>query len=161
MGLDINTPQGQKALADEQHVAKWVARKGVLYVQTPKDKPACIDAILVKDDELFAIVETKCRYNLTLDTLKDRFHNEWLITESKIKHGLDIADKLCVKFLGFMYLVSVDTLLTIDIGKAKRRIELTETQGSFNGGRVVRPNAYINMDDAKVHYNIKEIEHGK
>jgi len=167
MGLDINTPQGQKALEDEQLVAMFVELKGMRYIQTPKDKPACVDAILVKNGELLAVVETKCRYNLSLGVLKNAFSNEWLVTEAKIQKGLDIANMLCVKFLGFLYLVDEDTLLTIDFSKVKRRVAITETQGSFNGGRVMRKNAYICMDDAKIHYNIsdygkihKEIENG-
>lgn len=161
MGLSINTPKGQKSIADEQLVAKWVERKGMLYIQTPKDRPAYVDAILVKDGELFAVVETKCRYNMTLEVLKNKFGNEWLVTEAKIEYGLEIADMLCVRFLGFLYLVDADTLLTVDLGKVPRRIAVTETQQTVNGGKIMRTNAYIDMSNAKVHYKIKEVDNGK
>lgn len=163
MGLDINTPRGQVTLADEQKVAEWLLGKNVHYVQTPKDKPAKVDAVLLKDGYILAVAETKCRYNLTLEKLQTRFANEWLVTEAKIRDGINIANGLCVPLIGFLYLVDDDTLLAINLLDAKRRVAETMTQQTVNGGQVVRSNAYILMDSAKVYKNItfkKGGEHG-
>jgi hypothetical protein len=154
MSLDINTPRGQATLADEQKIVDWLHGKGVQYVQTPKDKAAKVDAVLLKDGYIFAVAETKCRYNLTLDKLQNRFANEWLITEAKVQDGIRIAIGLCVPLVGFLYLVDDDTLLAINLLNAKRRVAETMTQQTVNGGHVVRLNAYVLMDTAKVYRNI-------
>lgn len=154
MSLDINTPRGQATLADEQKIAEWLQSKGVQYVQTPKDKPAKVDAVLLKDGYIFAVAETKCRYNLTLEKLQSQFANEWLITEAKIRDGIQIAVGLCVPLVGFLYLVDDDTLLVINLLSAKRRVAETATQQTVNGGQIVRLNAYVLMDSAKVYRNI-------
>ena len=154
MKLDINTPRGQRTLADEQKVVEWLRSKNVDYVQTPKDLPAKVDAVLAKDGYIFAVVETKCRYNLTLNKFQRQFGNEWLITEAKIVDGEQVAAGLCVPFMGFLYLVDDDVLLVVNLSTAKRRTEETATQRTVNGGSVIRLNAYVTMDTAKVYKDI-------
>jgi hypothetical protein len=162
MQLDINTPLGQKTLLDEQKVAAWLKHKGVDYVQTPKDEPAKVDAVLVKDGALFGVAETKCRYSLSLDKLQTRFNNEWLVTEAKIKDGTQIAIGLCVPFVGFLYLVDDDTLLVTNLLTTPRRTAETQTRRTVNGGTVVRLNSYISMSSAHIYKNISSIgaQHG-
>ena len=85
MSLDIATARGQVSLADEQHVADWFnAKPGFRYIQTPKDRPAKVDAILTRNGEVMGLAETKCRYNLTLEQFQRMFQNEWLITAEKV-----------------------------------------------------------------------------
>jgi hypothetical protein len=154
MHLDINTPLGQKTLADEQKVAAWLKGKRVDYVQTPKDKPAKVDAVLIKDGSLFGVAETKCRYGLSLEKLQTLFNNEWLVTEAKVKDGIQIALGLSVPFVGFLYLVDDDTLLAINILAASRRTAETQTRRTVNGGTIVRLNSYISMNSAHIYRNI-------
>jgi hypothetical protein len=157
-GLDINTAKGQKTLLDEAEAVKIFNSRfpNVKYVQTAKDRAAKVDAFLVENNELVAIVETKCRYNIDQNKLKS-FNNEWLVTWDKIEQSRQIASSLCVRLVGWLYLVSDQTLLTIDIADSNGlltvpiRIEATKTQRTINGGSAIRNNAYISMDNAKVY----------
>jgi hypothetical protein len=156
MSLDIATPRGQRTLADEQIVAAWLESRGTKYIQTPKDKPAKVDAILVRDGAIFAVAETKCRYGMNLKTLRHQFDNEWLVTEAKIKEASQIAAGLCVPLVGFLYLVDDDTLLSVNLFNAPRRVANTQTQRTVNGGSIIRANAYIKMDHANTYYGIRK-----
>lgn len=159
--LDINTPMGQRTLLDEKQAVEIFNSRfpDVKYVQTPKTRESKVDAFLTQNDELVAIVETKCRYNIDLDRLRS-FNNEWLVTWDKIEQSRQIASILCVRFVGWLYLVSDRTLLTIDIADANGlltvpiRIEATRTQKTGNGGSTIRNNAYISMDNAKIYKDI-------
>lgn len=156
MRLDIATEKGQMSLHDEQFVANWFNGKpGCKYVQTPKDKPAKVDAILVKNGELIGLAETKCRYNLTLDQFRLKFCNEWLITAEKVISGTRLADMLCVPLYGFLFLVDDDALLYENLSMARMRKETTQTQRTINGGMAMRENFFIDMSNAKVLRGIK------
>lgn len=157
MSLDIATPKGQVSLRDEQIVARWFNRKEAhRYLQTPKDSPAKVDAILSRGEEIIGLAETKCRYNITLQDFKRKFHNEWLVTWEKVESGLKMAEQLCVPLYGFLYLVDDDTLLIVNLSKAKIRREFTETQETINGGTIVRENAFISMEGAQVNHTISK-----
>ncbi len=155
--MDILTAAGQRTLVDEQRAQEIFERKfpGHLYVHTPKDRPADIDAFIVRNQEICAVVETKCRYNIDLQEFNTRYNATWLVTFEKILKGKDIADALCVPLIGFLYLAKSDVLLMVTIYKNKHFmqkiiIEETQTPESINGGTIIRSNAYIDMSNAKV-----------
>lgn len=149
------------SLSDEQYVASWIERKFSLrYIQTPKDSPAVIDAILARKDcsEILAAVETKCRYDVvSLDQFRTNYKNEWLVTWSKVSNAINIATSLGVACVGFLYLVKPKVLLTQRIsdpdGKLAVEVRLitTSTQATINGGRALRTNAFIDMQKAATH----------
>lgn len=157
--LDINTKKGQVSLSDERLVAKWVEQKfDVSYIETPKDSPATVDAIILKkDNTIQAVIETKCRYNLTLEAFNSKFSCEWLVTWEKIRGAIKISSGLGVPCVGFLYLVEPKILLVKKLafpdGKLSSEIRLstTETQATINGGLANRTNAFILMRDAKVY----------
>ena len=156
MSLDIATARGQVSLADEQHVADWFnAKPGFRYIQTPKDRPAKVDAILTRNGEVMGLAETKCRYNLTLEQFQRMFQNEWLITAEKVESGVKLASGFCVPLYGFLFLVDADVLLVQNLSAAKMRKEVTETQRTINGGTAMRENYFVQMDTAKVYHGIK------
>jgi hypothetical protein len=156
MKLDISTARGQISLADEQHVADWFNGKpGMQYIQTPKDKPAKIDAILTRYGEIIGVAETKCRYGLTLEQFQRMFDNEWLITAQKVDTGINIGYALCVPLYGFLFLVDDDTLLVQNLSTATMRRQVTETQRTINGGTAMRENVYVNMKNARISRGIK------
>lgn len=151
--MDILTPKGQVTVRQEEEaVAAFIARyPEYLYARTPKDKPSPVDAILVKNGVVSAVVETKCR-NMTHAQLRFGFKCEWLVTGQKIEDGIQVAKSLCVPYVGFLYLVPDRTLLVVKIWdgdyKVKIRWEETETQATVNGGLATRVNAFINMTGA-------------
>ncbi len=156
MTLDISTARGQISLADEQFVAQWFnSIPGHRYLQTPKDAPAKVDAILIRHDVIIGLAETKCRYDLSLSRFRAAFNNEWLITAEKVDSGKKLADQFCVPLYGFLFLVDDDVLLRVNLSEAEMRRERTATQKTINGGVAWRENAFVNMATAKVHCDIK------
>ena len=158
--LDIKTTKGKVSLADEQRVAEFVERKfNMLYVQTPKNMPAAIDAILI-DKEVKAVVETKCRYDIDSVAFFDsNYQSEWLITWEKVNKAMQIAAGLCVPCIGVIFIVNPEVILIQRISNhdgrlaTQIRLQTTKTQATINGGLAVRTNAYINMKSSKI-YNV-------
>ena len=156
MTLDISTARGQISLADEQFVAQWFnSIPGHRYLQTPKDAPAKVDAILIRHDVIIGLAETKCRYDLSLSRFRAAFNNAWLINAEKVDSGKKLADQFCVPLYGFLFLVDDDVLLRVNLSEAEMRRERTATQKTINGGVAWRENAFVNMATAKVHRDIK------
>ena len=155
--MDINSPLGQKSLSDERRIAKWIEENyNLQYIETPKDSPATIDAVLVKGGEMRAIVETKCRYKLTLEKFNTTYKCTWLVTWAKVQNAIFIASSLGVPCVGFLYLVDEDILLSKRISEPDGMLAVdislsaTETKATINGGLAVRNNSYIDMRQAKV-----------
>lgn len=154
--LDINTERGRETLWDEVEAIQIIKSHwpACLYVHTDKEGPAAVDAIIIRHERIFAVAETKCR-DMTLTGLRERFSNEWLVTNDKIKRAAVAADLLDVELWGFLYLVPVKTLLRIKMYSKGRwlvpiRTAHTETQKTVNGGKIVRENAFIQMATADV-----------
>lgn len=157
INLDILTPKGQESLSDERDIKGWFeATFKLTYVETPKHRAAFVDAVIVKD-EVVAVVETKCRYNTSLDDFKTKFKNEWLITWEKLNSGIRISKDLAVPFYAILYLVESGIVMTIRVSDsignvvAPIRLETTVTQATINGGSANRTNAFVNMESAKIY----------
>jgi hypothetical protein len=153
--MDILTERGQQSLADEQQACKIFSSNypRYQYAQTPKERPSDIDAFLIRDGIIAGVVETKCRYDVNLDEFKDRYSCEWLVTFDKILKGKQIADALCIKLIGFLYIVQSKTLLVQTISDnglyvPSIKIMTTQTQATINGKTAVRSNAYIDMSQS-------------
>lgn len=154
-GLDVLTPRGQKTVAQEQRAAAIFQSRhpDFVYVSTPKDGPASVDAVLLKGTNLAGVVETKCRV-MTRQQLTG-YGDEWLVTWSKIDRARSIAAGLGVPLFGFLYLVPDDLLLVVRVSDKTGvllvpvRVAATETRATVNGGSAVRNNAYIPMITAQ------------
>lgn len=160
MSLDILSVRGQQSKRDEDAAAEIVERLfHCKYIETNKDSPAAVDAILIDSETqlIRAVIETKCRYGLTLEHFRYQFDSEWLVTWDKVKKGMELAKDLCTPFVGFLYLVDQKTLLVQQITDAKGmlipeiKIRTSVTQATINGGSIARINAYIDMSKAKVY----------
>jgi len=154
--LDVNTPKGQESLQHElRAVELWNYHyQEFTYVHTPKDGSALVDAIILNSDRnVCAVVEQKSR-NMTLEQLQ-KWNYEWLITFDKIEAGRYVANSLGVPYIGFLYLIPDDLLITQKIsdkhGKwtCDFRTDITETQETINGGKIERLNAFIKLNDAQ------------
>lgn len=156
--MDILSAKGQATLPDEQRAKEifLLNYPRYRYVETPKDRPADVDAFLVLDNDIKAIIETKCRYDCDLVKFRGAYANEWLVTFDKLEKARTIARALCVKVIGFLYLKQSDILLVQEIVNADGlyvpsiRLDSTTTQATINGGTATRTNAYIKMDNAKL-----------
>jgi len=154
--LDVNTPKGQESLQHElRAVELWNNYyPDFTYVHTPKDGSALVDAVIVNNEtNVVAVVEQKSR-NMSLEQLQ-KWDSEWLITFDKIEAGRYVANSLGVPYIGFLYLIPDDLLLTQKISDKNGqwtcdyRTAVTETQETINGGTISRLNAYIKVDKAQ------------
>lgn len=155
--MDILTPLGKKSREDEIRAVEIFNKHypDFKYLETPKDSPAIIDALLVRDGIIHCAVETKCR-DMSLEDFQGKFKHSWLVTHEKIEGARNVAMSLGVGLTGFLYLKKSDVLLVAPIsnkeGLYKRvlRIEATQTQRTINGGLAIRNNSYIDMSDAVI-----------
>ena len=154
--MDIFTPKGQASLEQENIVMDLFHSRypQFKYCPTDKDSPARIDGVIIKDNTVYAVVETKSRPSLTYDHLVNKFGNKILITAQKIEDGVIAAQLLHVPFVIFMYLVPDQILLILKIWTPKdgfivpMECKVTETKRTVNGGVANRLNAFIPMDTA-------------
>jgi hypothetical protein len=157
MSLDISTPKGQQSLREERECLIGLAKihPEFQFIETPKDEPADIDGIISRRGVMVAAFETKSR-KCNLAQMR-QWNNEWLVTYEKISHGCEIARKLCIKFVGFLYLVNEPAILSVQICDKngniipKMRIERTTTQRTVNGGEIERTNAYIDLSNSRLY----------
>jgi hypothetical protein len=165
--LDINTVRGQISLEQERRAAAIFEQNypSLTYIGTQKDGTAAVDAVVlrerlenpleseVKITEVFYVAEAKCR-DMSLRTLTGPFHNEWLVTASKLERGRIVALLLRVPLIGCLYLNDDDLLLLQHLADARGqwvcqfRVDKTLTQATINGGEALRDNAFINMTGA-------------
>lgn len=156
MSLDINTPKGKVAAIHQRTALEVIeSATGYGFSMTADDDSADIDAIFTKDGFAVAVAEVKSR-DLTLSQL-ERFGNEWLVTFTKIIAGSQMASMLRVPFVGILYLIPEQKVMTIRIADENGetcvpfRVDRTITQKTINGGRVSRVNAYIDMKNARIY----------
>jgi len=148
--LDINTKKGQESLRHEREMLERIeGSMKVKLVETDKDKDAKCDGVIIHNDKIGGIFESKCRNMNYMELLK---HGSWLITLQKILDGQTLSKMLRVPFLGFLYLIPdqmifywkiTDNMGDFNFGFDVRR---TSTQRTINGGRALRTNAYLPMD---------------
>jgi hypothetical protein len=154
--LDVNTPRGQQTLKDEDCAVAIFEQhhRQFIYVHTPKKEPGDIDGLIIApgDATLVCVVETKCRYDVTLEQFIERYAETWLVTFDKIIKGMKIAEALRVPFYGFLYIVQDRALLIKrlwtpegGLDMARLVVRKTTTQATVNGGTATRDNAFVDM----------------
>jgi len=156
--MDILSERGQQTALDEQEAARIWHRNfpTTRYIETPKDQPAIVDAVIANDkNKLLCVAETKCRYDMDINKFVNEYEGQWLITFEKLDKASKIAASLCVPLVGFLYIVPSKTLLfkklTDNNGQFSCSMNVAETvtQATCNGGVALRKNAYVDMSDAR------------
>lgn len=156
--MDILTPKGQESIADERRAGTVWERNfpQLKYIETPKDQPAVVDAVIVRGNEIVYVAETKCRYDMTVESLFHDRGGEWLITFEKLESARVIAKGLGVSLIGLLFFPHDNKLLATVIADAdgnyvcELRLEETKTQKTINGGRISRVNAFVQMKNSRV-----------
>jgi len=151
--MDILTPKGQKSLEYERKMLEKLRqsickkhKNSSMLIETNKDMDAKIDGLIVKDNELSGIFESKCR-NISLMELMN--YGSWLITFDKILDGKRLSEMLRVPYLGFLYLIKDDIVMYWKITDKYGNflfdfdVRNTTTQKTINGGKIKRTNAYL------------------
>lgn len=155
MGLDVLSERGRQAVEDARVGLSYIGRQ---YVETPQETSADIDGFFLSRDtrSIAAAFEAKAR-DMTIEQLRGQFRNEWILTHDKIEKGAAIARALCVPFYGVCYLIPSEITLVIKIADpagnvvADYRIDETRTKENCNGGSIIRKNAFIKMDRARIY----------
>jgi len=152
MSLDINTKKGQSSLKYEREMLEHIRstfcekHKTSMLIETNKYKESKIDGIIVKDNQVSGIFESKCR-DMSLMELNS--YGSWLITFDKIMDGKNLSKMLCVPFIGFLYLIKDKIVMYWKITDSKGEFEFdfeikkTKTRKTINGGEAIRTNAYL------------------
>lgn len=151
--MDILTERGQETLEDERRAVQLLNSRfpDLKYIETDKGTPARVDAILLRDSQVYGVVETKCRYNMTLEYFQTVYKSEWLVTYDKIAEGKSVAVAMHVPLIGMLYIKDSDVLLVQRLCEPNglltvpMRLESTVTQATVNGGEALRTNAYIKL----------------
>ena len=154
--LDINTPRGEIAKADQIAAAKIVFDGSEYkFHHTDTNGPARVDGVVTLEGMVVGVAEIKSR-DMTEGDLIGQFKYEWLITMDKILDLVEAAKLLGVTGYGMLYLKPSQKVLVVRICDSKGnltckfRVEKTETQATCNGGTALRDNAFIDMRKARV-----------
>jgi len=158
MELDIDTKKGQESLIFEREVQEIIKNSwNVNILETPKNTSAKCDGFLYRDNNMLAVFETKCRFDMTYSELLER--GSWLITYEKILGCKRLSEYLQIPFLGFLYLCPRNSnervLLFWKITDNKGNyffdfeIQKQETQKTINGGLITRENAYLPVESSE------------
>tara|TARA_R100000234_G_C5002325_1_gene180910 strand:+ start:1519 stop:2001 length:483 start_codon:yes stop_codon:yes gene_type:complete len=151
--MDILTTKGQKSLEYERKMLEKIResickkhKNSSMLIETNKDMDAKIDGIIIKNNELSGIFESKCR-DMGLIQLME--YGSWLVTFEKILDGKRLSEMLRVPYLGFLYLIKDDIVMYWKITNKYGNfmfdfdVKNTRTQKTINGGIIMRTNAYL------------------
>ena len=156
--MDINTKRGQSSLNYERDAIEKFSliHPEYRFIETPKDRPAAVDGVFMKGGVLHSVLEVKVR-NLTRAMLRDSFDDTWLVTMDKGEAGRVLSRLLRIPFVGMLYLLPEERLLTLRITDEKGEWALdfdtkeTVTQKCINGGEATRLNAFLPLATAREH----------
>ena len=154
--MDILTKRGKSSLQYEREAIEKFSLIPPEYrfIETPKERPAAADGVVMKDGVLHSVVEVKVR-NVTRDRMRLTFRDNWLVTMEKVEKGRTLSALLGIPFVGMLYLLPEKRLLTLMITDDKGEwafdfeIRETTTQKCINGGEAVRLNAFLPLATAR------------
>jgi len=157
--LGVKTEKG--ALAEEL-VRKAVLRlqkPGSVFAWFPKHNYFPVDGFIVKGNDITALFECKIRYaalnggDIVFD---EKVYDSLIISEDKIKTGVDLAKKMEVDFFLIAYLELSGHYLVFKIFDVATKTVIpyqaksTWTKESINGGTAFRQNAFLKVTDALI-----------
>ena len=156
--MDINTKRGQSSLNYERDAIEKFSliQPEYRFIETPKDRPAAVDGVFMKGGVLHSVLEVKVR-NMTRAKLRNSFDDTWLVTMDKVEAGRVLSRLLRIPFVGMLYLLPEERLLTLRITDEKGLWALdfdtkeTVTQKCINGGEATRLNAFLPLATAREH----------
>jgi len=151
--MDILTKKGQRSLEYEREMLDVIRqhicnkhKENSFIVETDKDMDAKVDGMIIKENQLSGVFESKCR-NLSLMQLIN--FGSWLITLDKVMDGKRLSEMLRVPFFGFLYLIKDKIIMYWKITDKHGNflfdfdVKNTRTQKTINGGSIIRTNAYL------------------
>lgn len=154
--LDVQSKRGQSSLEFERKaIEKFsLAHSDFRFIETPKDRPALVDGVMMRGGVLSAVVEVKVR-NVSRRQMRVQFKDEWLVTADKIDGGRALGLMLSVPFVGMLYLIPDEVLMVLKITDDQGEWMFpfdrrkTITRKTINGGEAERVNAFLPLATAK------------
>ena len=160
--LDCETKEGKKFIKHENFVKDFLEKKYNIKIKSPKWKDAADDGIMMRDDKIVGVFETKTRVYwsrdsktpYTLNNLKND-RDGYLITESKILNLYKQSKEKRIQSFIFLHIPHDKVIVRINISNkngdalAKYTSQKTETYNTCNDykGKTVRRNAFIPFDE--------------
>jgi hypothetical protein len=156
--MDALTPAGREALRHSDVALECLRRvTGCSFIQFKDKSPSRVDGVVIDSSgEVIGIYEVKSR-DMTVEDLMGRFSGKWLVSYEKIIAGRELAMMLSVRFSGILHCVPSRKVLVQHIWSPKGdaltsfSVSQTETQATVNGGKIMRPNTYIDVRNARIH----------
>lgn len=157
--LDINTPKGREAAADQQRATDLVFKNSAAhsFIHTAMDDAAAVDGFIVKDGIAVGVAEIKSRYDMNYAQLMMERDGEWLLTHQKLLDLQRVSQLLRLPGYGFIYLKQDEMVLAVQLTNSngdivcKYRVENTATQRTINGGTAHRDNAFIDVSKSRIY----------
>lgn len=115
--LNCQKPRGLEALRQNRIALKAIERDTALrFLPIADDKPSRIDGFIWNQNSgtITGIYEVKSRA-YGLDKLQSTFHNEWMISWSKLQAALDITKHTKLPFWGVLHLEPDGLVLMVEI----------------------------------------------
>lgn len=148
--LDIDTEKGQKSLNEEMLMLKYISECWNVKIQiTKKDTPSVYDGVIMVNDKIAGIFESKNR-QMNLYTLEK--WGSWLITFEKLENCRLIAKEKKVPFYGFLGIQHSKLVMFWKISDSEGNYLFpfdhhhSLTQATTNGGDAYRDNAYLPIE---------------
>ena len=148
--LDINSEKGQKSLNEEMLMLKYISECWNVKIKiTKKDTPSKYDGVIMVNDKIAAIFESKNR-QMNLYTLEK--WGSWLITFEKLENCRLIAKEKKVPFYGFLGIQHSKLVMFWKISDSEGNYLFafdhhpSPTQATTNGGKAYRDNAYLPIE---------------
>jgi hypothetical protein len=147
MGLAIESKKGQKTVHQEIKMLKYIEKCWNVKIKiTDKKKPIEHDGIIIKNNKIIGIFESKNR-QFTLYKL-EKF-GSWLITYEKLEKCRLIAKKMKVPLYGFLGIELSNLIMYWKIcdGEGNYLFNFEHyysyTQDTCEGGEAYRDNAFL------------------
>lgn len=157
--MDATSAKGLEVRDEVEEVIERLEKKwDSLFVQFSNESPVRFDGMIIEDRNIGAIFEFKCRDVSVRDSqlfYKGKGYDTIILTQEKIDHGVNYSKQFRVPFLFIFYARKSGSVHCIQITNSKGeylfnyKVENSVTKATINGGRAMRVNAYLPINQAK------------
>jgi len=151
--LDCDTERGQHYMKNEDEVALKICEAMKCEQRKFGGKDTHLDRIFFRKEDCVAVAEIKSR-EMSIEELKG--YGSYLISYDKINTGRALSGLIGVPYLLYVKLIKDNTIVywkvTDNNGNyiVNFNTKKTETKSNCNGGKALRENSYIQLDEMKV-----------
>lgn len=158
--LAVNTRKGRESAIQAREALDRLQHQAPRFIYFPDYSSSPHDGYVISGDTITGIFESKVRdaavgicgsiiYN-------GKAYSDYLITADKLDRGIAHAKAHQISFYLFVYFKQTDCIAVFTIYDYRKGCVIpftrqqTRTQATVNGGSVIRENAFIQMNHAKI-----------